>query len=106
MVKAKKSSNKRYGTVASLAKKFKVSLGTLLSRISESGIVPIRGRDKSGRVHDFYPEPQVRELCADLLAPLPVVGKSGFITLNGVRYGTVKAFASEMKTRKACADLL
>jgi hypothetical protein len=83
----------RHGTANSFAHLFGAHKGAIISHIRSAEISPVRGRTVLGRVRDYYPEPKIRKLCADLLAPLPEADKSGFITVSGVRHGTVCAFA-------------
>ena len=74
-----------YGTVASLSLRMGFSVLAVHSRVRGSKISSIRGKDKSGHVFEFYPEPEVRKACADLLASLPSppkVDKDGFIYKN------------------------
>jgi len=83
----------RHGKIVSFSRIFRVSIPTILKRLRSSGIVPVRCRGRVGRLCDLYPETAVRELCADLLAPLPVAEESGFVMVNGVRCGTIPALA-------------
>lgn len=57
----------RYGTKDSLAKWFGLYPQPVALRIRRSDIQFIKGKSKSGRVLNFFPEPEVRVLCADLL---------------------------------------
>ncbi len=57
----------RYGTLNSLAKVLGAPRGGGMDRKIKSIIQPIKGRIKSGNIVNFYPEPAVREACADLL---------------------------------------
>jgi len=80
-------------TAESFARIFELSPGSVKSRLASSDLVPIRGRIKNGVVN-FYPEPAVRELCADLLDPhLPHCDEDGFIDINSIRHGITTAFA-------------
>jgi hypothetical protein len=84
----------RYGNIRALARVFGVSDNFILSRLNSSRVAPIRGKSKGGQTYDFYPEPAVRELCADLLDPnLPHCGKEGFAMIDSVRHGPINSFA-------------
>jgi len=82
----------RHGTMESFAHLFGLSPTTISSRLYKSGAPMVRGKDKSKHVCDLFPEPAVCEACADLLVPLPVADKDGFITASGIRHGTPRAF--------------
>jgi hypothetical protein len=83
----------RHGTVPVFACHIGSSGRAIFRRLALSGITPVRGKAKSGNLTDLYPEPAIRELCADLMAPLPVADKDGFVTVGGVRHGTVPALS-------------
>ncbi|MBI5422220.1 hypothetical protein HZA44_03745, partial [Candidatus Peregrinibacteria bacterium] len=85
-------SNVRYATKATLHQMWGLSPNTVNSRIAKSHIEPISGRDSQGRPCDLYPEPAVREACANLLGK-PTCGLDGFVVVGGVQHGTVAAFA-------------
>ncbi len=85
-----------HGCVIALARLLGIGQTTILSRIVKSDIVPVRGKLKSGHVQDFYPEPAVRSACADLLAPMPVAGESGFFKIDGLRYSTIGRWSREL----------
>ena len=56
-----------YGTRKALARAFGMEHTTVRSRVKSSSIQSIKGRTKGGAMRDFYPEPAVREVCADLI---------------------------------------
>ena len=83
-----------HGTVGFLARHLEVSKQTVTRRITSSGIIPIHGRDGQGKLANLYPEPAVRELCADLMNPILMQIDEGCFSVNeGVRNGTVCALA-------------
>jgi len=86
----------RHGTAFSFVSILKISESTISSRLVTAGLTPIRGKDKMGRIANLYPEPEIRKLCADLLAPLPVADESGFVIFNGIRHGTKETWAREL----------
>jgi hypothetical protein len=98
----------RHGTVKSLASLFGISDRTVFSRLGSSGFAPVRGKTKTGQLCDLYSEPQVREICADLLnSNLPVCGDDGFADIGGIRHGTIAALARSLKidTTTICCHL-
>ena len=58
---------KRYATIGRWSKILRISNRNLKIRLNEMNESGIKGKTKSGNIHDFYPEPAVREACADLL---------------------------------------
>jgi hypothetical protein len=95
----------RHGTLEALAISLGISKSTFYRRHCGKGLTSLRGKDRSGRPCDFYPEPDARKLCADLLTPLPTANKDGFITVNGVRYITVGHIAGLMKIGESAVNL-
>jgi len=59
---------KRYRTRHKLIKLFGISMSGICSRLGASTVRAIKGRSRIGRIFDFFPEVETRELCADLLA--------------------------------------
>ncbi|MBI5421826.1 hypothetical protein HZA44_01680 [Candidatus Peregrinibacteria bacterium] len=57
-----------HGTRWALARFLGVSTPTIRSRLASSGIAPVAGKSNQGKLVDLYPEPSVREACAELLA--------------------------------------
>ena len=88
----------RCGTIKALIRSMRASEGPIRSGITSLGLMPFCGKDRLGRIQNFYPEPRVREACADLLAPLPVADESGFVTVDGVRHGTKESLARSLGT--------
>jgi hypothetical protein len=83
----------QYGTCRAFSKLLGLSNSTIASRLQSADLKIVRGRDKGGRVFDFYPEPKVRELCADIAVFVPMADESGFILLGGIRFGTPTSLA-------------
>jgi hypothetical protein len=83
----------RHGAIYTLERLLGIGNKIIRSRIRKSGILPVRGKDGQGRIQNFYPEPAVRELCADRFAPLPSTDENNFIEVGGVRHGTVRGIA-------------
>jgi len=81
----------RHANVLFLARFLGVSASCLSSRLASSGIIPVAGRLKGGHINDLYPEPAVRKLCSDLLAPLPKADKTGFASIGGIRHGSIRS---------------
>jgi hypothetical protein len=86
----------RYGTIVVIARSLGISQGVIRSRLENGSVNPIRGKSRSGSPEAFYPESVVRDLCADLMGDLPLSDHSGFIEVDGIRCGTIKAFTMEM----------
>jgi len=57
----------RYGTREILSRLFGIPGTTTRRRLKSSSLEPIKGKTRDGHAHDFYPEAEVRELCADLI---------------------------------------
>jgi hypothetical protein len=87
----------RHGTFESLARSLGVSTIAIKSRVKTSSLSPSRGRDVRGRLFDLYPEPAVRELLNDLLAPLPQAGEDGFAEIGGIRHTTIHILARSLE---------
>ena len=57
----------KYGTINAWSRIFPISEATIRKYLKKAQAQSIEGRDRGGRVYDFYSEPDVREACADLL---------------------------------------
>ncbi|MBI5421825.1 hypothetical protein HZA44_01675 [Candidatus Peregrinibacteria bacterium] len=87
-----------HGTIPALARLLGVSIKVIKFRILSSGIKAIHGKDSMGHPGELYPEPAVRELCADRLNPgLIQIGDDGFVEIGGIRHGTKESFARRFK---------
>lgn len=82
----------KYGTVSDLANAIKISQSAIFDRIKTHKIQSIKGKGKSGQVSDFYSESVIRQVCADLLQPLPEADDEGFFEKEGMKYGTIYAW--------------
>jgi hypothetical protein len=85
--------NIRYGTFRALARMLGLSPSKITSSIESIGLSPMLGKDANGHIQKFYPELAVREVCADLIAPMPIADKSGFVVVGGVRHVTISAIS-------------
>jgi hypothetical protein len=84
----------RHGTVHAWSRKLGLTDRVIFSLLQSASVAPVKGKDPHSRPMNFWPEPRVLELCADLLDPnIPVCDKDGFADINGIRHGTVKALA-------------
>jgi len=83
----------RHGTVRAICRVLGLHDQAVKSRLKKSVFCPISGKSKNNRCVKFYVESVIRDLCADLLAPLPEANEPGFATINGVRHGTIYAFS-------------
>ena len=90
----------RYGTVFAWSEELGLSTATIKSRLNSANAIPIKGKNNQGNLRDFYPEPAVRAACADLLRPMPEGDGAGFVMVNGVRHGTMNAWALELSIPK------
>lgn len=89
-----------YKITSILADDLGVSVPALRPRIKN--IKTIKGKDRSGHIRDLYPEKLVIEACSDLIDDLlPNGDKNGFfLDETGEKYGTIIAWARELKIGK------
>jgi hypothetical protein len=95
----------RYGTVTAWAEYLEKVEGisihqeTIRRRLKRAEAIGVDGRTRMGIVfkRSFFSEASIRESCADLLKKLPKVDESGFFEKNDIRYGTISAWARELK---------
>jgi len=87
------SDGQTYGTIESLSRALGVSGRTVATRIQQSILKSIQGRDKMGRIYDFYCLNEIRELCSDLLQTLPQANEDGFLESDGKTYGTIRSLS-------------
>jgi hypothetical protein len=84
----------RYGTVHAWSRELGLTDRSILSLLRSASISSVKGKDPHSRPMNFYPEPAIRELCAELLDPnIPVCDKDGFADINGVLHGSVASLA-------------
>jgi hypothetical protein len=88
----------RHGTISAFAHILGISGNAISNRLVSSSLSPTIGKDAQGVVRKLYSEPQIRELCADLLnLDLPRCGKDGFADISGIRHGTITFLARTLK---------
>lgn len=86
----------KYGSIEDLSKEFGISGSTIVRRIKTHNPQSIKGKNKRGNIYDFYTESVIRELCADLLQPLPQADESGFFGKDSEKYGLILAWAKSL----------
>jgi hypothetical protein len=59
--------NIRHGTICAWFNELGLSQRAITRRLRTLSITPVIGKDSSGQIQSFYPEPAVRELCKDLI---------------------------------------
>jgi hypothetical protein len=59
---------KKYSTVVGWSKILKISQNAIDRRLANSQQQGIKGKDRTGRILNFYSESAIRQICADLLA--------------------------------------
>jgi hypothetical protein len=79
-----------YGAIRTLAKLIGLSERAVQLRIQGSHISLTEGRCRSGWVCNFYTLSEVRNLCADLLQPLPQANEDGTFKNDGQTYITIE----------------
>jgi hypothetical protein len=89
------------GTIPALAQLFGLNYDTIESRVRSSGIIPILGKGKSGRIYEYFPKTAVGKLGCDALMLLPMSDMSKFLMMDGVRYGTINGLADFLGIAKA-----
>jgi hypothetical protein len=62
------SDGESYGSVNALSKKLGLSHSTVRYAVQNNSLLPVRGKNRSGRITNFYSLSKVHELCADLIA--------------------------------------
>jgi len=86
----------RYGTIRAWSHEFKVTSKVVANRIGKRTLQPKKGKSRGGQVHDFYPEPVIRDLMSDYLRERPVCDSAGVALANGVRYATASALSKSL----------
>jgi hypothetical protein len=79
----------RYSTIQALSGQLGVSVHAILKRLKVSPLKPLRGKIVEGNVVNFYPEEEMRNLCKELVEPMPRVDKNCFAYKNGSRFGSI-----------------
>jgi hypothetical protein len=83
-------------SVQSLSRVHKLAPLTINRKIRSAGILPVPGKDPSGRPVDLYPEPLILKSCEELLADIPRCAEGGFVKFEGVLHGTLAALAKKI----------
>jgi hypothetical protein len=86
----------KYGTIPAFAKKFCLSETTIIKHMKANPVLSIKARLSSGHLIDIFPEPSIRQICADLIQPLSEVDSDGFLVKQGLCYGTVEALSGRL----------
>jgi superfamily II DNA or RNA helicase len=89
--------NKKYGTAYAWSKVLGLSEEMIKKKLKN--VKGITGRVAGGRImqDSFFDEEKVREVCSMLFVEMPRADESGFFTLEGERFGTVKAWTREFR---------
>ena len=82
----------KYGTLYAWSKVLGISQCAVESRFKIHKPEGIKGKDKVGRICNFFSEDTIREICSDLLQPLPQADENGFFIKDGESYGTLEAW--------------
>jgi hypothetical protein len=86
----------RCGTIGSWSKALGISAPSISSRIQIHNPPSIKGKVKCGQIYEFYSELSIREICSDLLQPLPQANENGFFVKDGQRYGTIVTWSKAL----------
>jgi len=91
----------RHGTIKAWSRTLNLHFNTIKKRLAD--VDAFDGKDEIGRVREksFYPEPAVREKCADLLADARQASEEGFILVDNVRYATCNTWESILRVSGA-----
>lgn len=84
---------KKYGTINAWSKNLMISSTPIISRLEKAQMQGIKGKDKGGRVCDFYLESDVRFVCTDILQDLHQADENGFFEQADEKYGTTEAWS-------------
>jgi len=77
-----------YGTIGGLSRNLGISMDIIQPRIQDVRLKPIRGKDKTGHIFDFYSLSEVSKLCGAFIQELPQADKDGLFEINGETFGT------------------
>ncbi len=83
----------KYGMIHSWSKVLPISQMTITRRLKHSRIKSIKGKDKLGRIRDFYSESDIRTTCADSLQEMPQADETGFFVKDGIKYGMIHSWS-------------
>jgi hypothetical protein len=88
--------NKKYSTISAWSKILGISKRVILDRAKTHALQAVKGKIR-GHIYDFYPETEIRQICADLLRDNPPqADKEGFFIKDGHKYGTVHSLSKEL----------
>lgn len=91
---------RRLAAIGTWAESFGVSPAVLKKYVEQAGLQPTFCRDRMGRILPFYEEQDIRTAATPLLEELPRADATGFFTLEGVRYGTFRAWSRALGIAK------
>ena len=83
----------KYGTIKAWSRVLPISGPTVASRLKDSHVKSIKGKDKKGHVFNFYSESDIRFACYDLLQGLSQADENGFFEKDGIKYGSIRAWS-------------
>lgn len=90
-----------FGTIPAWAERLGISPSSVTHRLRKREGIRIRYAQYGTTTHAFYAEPDVREMCADLLEEMPRADKDGFFVHGGERYGHPMAWEKIFPTTGA-----
>ena len=87
-----------YGTIPAWAERLGISPSSVTLRLRKKEGARIRYAQYGTTTHAFYAEPDVREVCADLLEEMPRADENGFFVHGGEQYGHPMAWEKVFPT--------
>jgi len=88
----------KYGTFASWARELSVSGMCLKERILKINPKSVQGKDKQGKLWDFYSEVDIRISCPFLLKDdLPQADEDGYYLRDGEKYGPTSIWSEDLQ---------
>jgi hypothetical protein len=90
----------KYGTISAWSEMLEISADVGRFRIKTHKPQSIKGKDKGGRLFNFYSESVIRALLFDLLESYPQANEEGFFIKDGEKYGTVVAWSKVLGVSK------
>jgi len=79
----------KYGSIGAWYRVLRISQNAIRSRVRAHNPQNIKGKDKGGRIFDFYSESAIRQICSDLVQDIPQADENGLFIKNGKKYGTI-----------------
>mgnify|MGYP000255783481 CR=1 FL=1 len=80
---------RNFTTLYRLANSLELSESSISRRIKRAGILPILAKARSGITINVYDVEQVRQLCLDLLANVPIVNSQGIATVDNRVFASI-----------------